>query len=79
MQDATKSQTSRLAAKRRSLGWTQVELARAANLSQTHISALERGVYLPSLRDASALAALLGTTPMVLWPEAFSAPAAKEG
>lgn len=51
---------ARLTAARLARGARQTDLARAAHLSQTHISQIERGVRLPPLDTLCVLAQLLG-------------------
>lgn len=53
----------RLRQKRKAKGLRQKELAKLVELSETHISNLERGRYLPSLPCLLRLCDVLGETP----------------
>lgn len=53
----------RLRQKRKAMRLSQKELAAILHLSETHISNLERGCYLPSLSCLLRLCDVLGETP----------------
>lgn len=55
-----------LQSRRTELGLTQVSLAKRAGLPQPHISAIERGVMVPTLATLARLAEALDTTPSAL-------------
>ena len=63
---------------RRSLGWSQVDLAEHSGVSREAISWMERGRP-PRLRPASRLAATLGVEVADVLPAFDEAPAANRG
>ena len=48
--------------KREEKGWTQVQLAEASGLPQSHVSRLESGVHSPSFTTLEKIAKALGTS-----------------
>lgn len=51
-----------LKARRAENGWSQAQLQRASGVPQTTISAIERGVMIPTVTVAYALAKAIGCT-----------------
>lgn len=54
---------------RRSRGWTQEQLAEAADIGMPYVSDIERGVYAPNIRNAWRIAQALGCPIGALFPE----------
>lgn len=64
-----------IAAKRKSLGLSQLELSRKLGLHQTYLSKTESGAYVPSLKVLSSLSEIFGCAigeMMALAPESKS-------
>jgi transcriptional regulator with XRE-family HTH domain len=60
--------------RRKHLGWSQVILAREANVSDMTVYNIERGRHVPDLSTIDRIAKVLGVTPESLNPDGKSAP-----
>lgn len=57
--------------KRMARGWSQIDLARRADVTNNTVSRIERGEVQPSLRTMRALADVFGCQIPALFPELF--------
>jgi len=59
----------RIAKLRKSKGWTQVDLAKAARLSKGYIASIEEGDGHPRIKTVAMIAAVLGVEVRKLYEE----------